>query len=301
MNTNTIDEALAFNVVEFDSNRHVRLETIGGALRLHFQPKAGERGLMTGFAPPPRTVRIERFDPATEHLSQSERLAFTKDSSSLIAAAVNRALDRWGGAVAATANNIRLTAPGRAELNVEATSTAITAVGLSFAKLAQIRATQAAQRATLFAVPKADAAETIVDVECRQLYRALSNAERSDVFTKFEQAHNQRMMLALLRSPIKLNAQEQELLDAAWASQVAAQKPEAAATLVISESLNAWAIGFTQFVGEFLANPSNNGTGGSLSRFAIFKLLKKANAVGLLQFQESELVILERRLNEVPA
>jgi hypothetical protein len=292
-------ESAAFNLTELKRYKAIKVELVGGALRLIFEPIKGERGVMTGFAPPPRTVESDRFEPSTEHLSASERMFLTSDPSYLAAARVLNTLDQWGATVAAAANNTGLSGDGRGAVYVQAATTAVTAVGAQYAALERIAADLATQHAALFAVPAADTAATVVDVELRGVYRAMEYSARVAMFTAFDK--NERLMLALLRSPIALPDVEAKALDKAWAESVAAENPEEAASLALAEDANAWATGLTKWVGGLLVNPSTNGTTGLIDAFALYKTLRSGNAVGLLGYSPAQIAMWERRIASIAA
>jgi hypothetical protein len=298
-------ESAAFNLLELRRYRGIKVEQAGNHLRLQFKPmRQGEHGMMTGFAPPPRSFESDRFEASTSHLSPPERMFLTEDQSYLLAAKVLLELDRWGEKVGAAAANSRLSGDGRHEIVVEATKTAITVVGRHFASLERIAAELATKHASIYATPARDAVEAAIDVHLYRDFKALPVGEQLQLVLSFStKADTERLLIALARSPERFRYEAEVLkrLDEAWAARIANEKPAEVASLSIAEEANAWARGLTRFVGALLANPSTSGTSGAIDRLMLYQALKAVDAVDLLDFQDHEVVIWERRLNSIAA
>lgn len=292
------DEALAYNLFELERYKHVKVELTGNALRYVYQPLADERGVLAGFAPPPRMFKTDQLDPSTRHLSASERRFLSNDPSYLETASAHLALDRWGEAVKAAMADRSLSPEGRHTRVVSATEQALSAVGKRFAALEEIAAKLARQHADLYAVPRPDQVDAMIDVH---LYAKADGMSTADIIGALMDGKHDRLLLALARSPMPLPDVVAERVNDAWAQKVRAEKPAETAALGLAEQANEWARGVVRFIGALLANPNTSRTTGAFEPLAIYKTLRAVNAIGLLDYRDEQIVQFERRIAQIAA
>jgi hypothetical protein len=286
---------IGFNANEYHSLKHMVIAEAGGHLTITFRPGGKVEGFATGFGdPPPRTIKIDRFEPSTEHEGPDKRYAITNNASYLLVARVYRAADAYGAEVSAAALNLDLSDDGRQKRILAATLAALTTIAGHFVALETIRTDLATRHATLYAVPGVDAAIAAVDVEARTVFRGMDVSTKEVLARTADEPANERMMLALLRSPVRLTDALQTHVDNAWVRSVTRQKPVQTAQLAIEEEANDWARRITQFIAEHLAHPNTNGLAGALSRIALYKHLRASRATTLIKFEDHERDLFER-------
>lgn len=255
--------------------------------------EVGVHGVTLGYASPPRIVRIDDVDPATEHLSVSERRFLQDDASAREVAKALSVVDAWGVTIKRLAADENLSGNGKLRARVEAALLALSGLGTHYGALEEIRIKLERRHAEVFAVPPADAAAAIVDVEIRQELRGIDPTRQAEVLLR----KDPRLILALMRSPLPIgNEHVEKIVHEAWTAQVVSERPKEAGALALEESMNAWARGIVQFLGENQASPNLNGTSGALARFEVYKLLRQVGGVGLLKWMPDEANGYERRI-----
>ena len=143
-------------------------------------------------------------------------------------------------------------------------------------------------------MPAADAATAVVDVEARALFRALPLQEQIQLLV----ASEERMLLALKRSPLALADEKQrELLETAWTARVADAQPEAVATLKIAEENHAWALGLVKHIASLIDSSAPP----VFDRFNAYKLLRPTGGAAVLGFEGNEVRVFERKLAQAAA
>lgn len=275
------------------------VSTEGGSPHLVINLPSGRR---TGIAAPPFPFESNEFSTATAHLRDEERIEFKEhDPSCAVFAQVLLVLARQGQKAAAAMQNANLSPQGRHALVVEAQTAALAEIGRHYAALLAIGVTLERTHAELYAVPAADVASAIVDVELRAEFRAMSTANQIDALAKVGEPEFKRLLFALKRAPLPHSKPNAELLDEAWAAGVCKAKGEQAATLKIAQENHAWAMDSTVRVAAIVANPSTSGSAGEVDRFTAYEALRSTGGAGVLEFADHEVRSFERRIAQAAA
>lgn len=278
--------------------------TQGGSpvLKINLPAAGGDLHRQLGFGGPPHFFESDRFSAATSHISDADKQRFVEvDDSCAVAAEVLDALARHGKKLAAAANNNKLSGDGKHEIAMEAATEALTTMGGQYAALERIGERLAREHKDLYAVPAADAAATMVDVETRTLFRQLPIADQMQLVVSVSAPNMRQLLMALLRTPLPLDPQHSTLVVNAWTEAVCESKGEQAATLKIAEENYDWANRLTKHLAGIVSNPNLSGTFGAIDRFAAYKILRPTGGAAVLNFTRDEILYFERRLAQAAA
>jgi hypothetical protein len=202
-----------------------------------------------GFARPPSWEESDSFTPETEKLSDPSQREFIDDPASLSASRAILSLAALDHAVHTITADQHLSPAGRAEMPTPVRINTVKVIAKAGAEVATIGHDVSTREAAFYAAPRlpgGDAQAAHEDVELRDHWRTLPIAKRTPLLEQMQAGNNDRMLAALVRSPIPLEGNDAGLVAGAWRGSVDQRSPKESAALKASRANVDWADSVTR-------------------------------------------------------
>jgi hypothetical protein len=213
-----------------------------------------------GFGRPPSWEESTAFTEATASKTEpSDREFIKSDPTGLPAARAILALTALDHQIHEANTDSRLSPAGRTEKLAAPRVTTIKTIATAGRDIAA-HGTTVAQRERDFykptPLPSGDVAAASEDRELRDHWKSAPVAKRTQMLSQMQAGQHDRMLGALTRSPIPLDAHEAELVNTAWCDSVAKRDPKQAAALQSSADNHQWADGVVKASAKYASRSS---------------------------------------------
>jgi hypothetical protein len=197
-----------------------------------------------GFGRPPAWTESDAFTSETAAKLDPAAREFADDPLSLAASRAMLALPALDHTMHQINGDARLSPSGRQEKLAEPRTAAIKAIATAAAAVAAHGQALQTREADFYAPPKLTASDVQAGLEDRELrdsWRTSPTSKRTQMLQQMQAGHNERMLAALVRSPIPLETHEGALVKDAWAATVEKREPKKAGELKAARANQDWA------------------------------------------------------------
>jgi hypothetical protein len=212
-----------------------------------------------GFGAPPSWEDSTDFTPATAGKASPEDREFVDEPVSLAASRAMLAMLQLDAQVHAVTTDSRLSPAGRMEALKAPRANAIKTIATAGRDIAAHGATVAQRERDFYApakLPVGDAVSAHEDGELRAHWRTSPVAQRTKMLAQMQAGENTRMLEALTRSPIPLEAHETELVNTAWREAQAKRDPAKSSALKSARANADWSDGVVKAAARYASRSS---------------------------------------------
>jgi hypothetical protein len=242
------------------------VNTNGNHIAIH---SAAQRAL--GFSRPPTWEESDAFTPETANNPDPQAREFADDPVNLSASRAILSLAALDHAVHTTTADQRLSPAGRTEKLTPVRINTVRVIAKAGADVATIGHDVSTREAAFYAAPRlpgGDAQAAHEDVELREHWRTLPIAKRTPLLEQMQAGKNDRMLAALIRSPIPLEGNDAGLIADAWRCSVDQRSPKESAALKSAVANHQWADSVTRAAATYAIRS------GGMSKLAMMEAAK---------------------------